>query len=291
MKNNMKGGGSWTSLCPICGIHFRVTFTNKIDFDELLKSIDKSPKLLDMSKKEWKENKEKYIENFHEFKKIEKHTFRDYNKITILIPNSKIIHNAKYIDNNDFKKGDKHFGEVYLTEKPIYDDKKYATYGLPMHTECWNIAKKKFNHELKLDDFLFNKNISSPIKYLDRGYTAYLLEKIKYGDVLEYSNQDLYDEKLILNKKHWYMYYLPSGKSEESQKNSKRIEKIISSNIKGIKKQKEEKIPIKKLKKDRPSPSESATLFKVNTKKKGNDGNIYVVVVNKNGVKRWKKID
>ena len=48
------------------------------------------------------------------------------------------------------------------------------------------------------------------------------------------------------------------------------------------------KIPIKK---DRPSPSESATLFKVNTKKKGNDGKMYVVVVNKNGVKRWKKID
>ena len=73
----MKGGGSWTSLCPICGIHFRVNFTKKIDFDELLESIDKSPKLLEMSKKEWKENKEKYIENFHEFKKIEKHTFKE----------------------------------------------------------------------------------------------------------------------------------------------------------------------------------------------------------------------
>ena len=172
MKNNMKGGGSWTSLCPICGIHFRVNFTNKIDFNELLESIDKSPKLLEMSKKEWKENKEKYIENFHEFKKIEKHTYRDYNKITILLPNSKIIHNAKYIDNNEFKKKEKHFGEVYLTEKPMYDDKKYATYGLPMHTECWNISKK-LNHELKLDDFLFNKNISSPIKYIHRGYKAY----------------------------------------------------------------------------------------------------------------------
>ena len=41
-------------------------------------------------------------------------------------------------------------------------------------------------------------------------------------------------------------------------------------------------------KKNRPSPSESATLFKIGTKKKGNDGNIYIIVTNKNGVKRWK---
>ena len=42
-------------------------------------------------------------------------------------------------------------------------------------------------------------------------------------------------------------------------------------------------------KKDRPSPSESATKFKVGTKKKGNDGNMWIIVENKNGVKRWSK--
>ena len=39
----------------------------------------------------------------------------------------------------------------------------------------------------------------------------------------------------------------------------------------------------------RPSPSESATLFPEGTEKKGNDGNMYVIKVDKNGVKRWKK--
>ena len=43
-------------------------------------------------------------------------------------------------------------------------------------------------------------------------------------------------------------------------------------------------------KKDRPSPSESATTFKVGTKKKGNDGNMWIIVENKNGVKRWSKL-
>ena len=39
---------------------------------------------------------------------------------------------------------------------------------------------------------------------------------------------------------------------------------------------------------ERKSPTQSATLFKVGTKKKGNDGNTWIVVINKNRVKRWK---
>ena len=37
----------------------------------------------------------------------------------------------------------------------------------------------------------------------------------------------------------------------------------------------------------RPSPSESASLYKVGTKKKGNDGNTWIIKENKNGIKRW----
>ena len=40
--------------------------------------------------------------------------------------------------------------------------------------------------------------------------------------------------------------------------------------------------------KKRPSPSDSATLYKIGRKKKGNDGNMWIIVKNKNGVKRWK---
>jgi hypothetical protein len=41
-------------------------------------------------------------------------------------------------------------------------------------------------------------------------------------------------------------------------------------------------------KKERPSPSESATLYKVGTKKTGNDGNTWIIAEASNGVKRWK---
>ena len=45
----------------------------------------------------------------------------------------------------------------------------------------------------------------------------------------------------------------------------------------------------KTLKNKRPSPSISATKFKVGTTKKGNDGNKWIVKENKKGVKRWVK--
>ena len=41
--------------------------------------------------------------------------------------------------------------------------------------------------------------------------------------------------------------------------------------------------------KTRPSPTESATLFSEGTKKRGNDGNMYVISVDKNGRNRWVK--
>jgi hypothetical protein len=40
----------------------------------------------------------------------------------------------------------------------------------------------------------------------------------------------------------------------------------------------------------RKGPSKSATKFKVGTKKKGNDGNMWKIVENKKGTKRWQKI-
>jgi len=43
-------------------------------------------------------------------------------------------------------------------------------------------------------------------------------------------------------------------------------------------------------KKDRPSPSKSATLFKIGTKKIGNDGNEWIIKENKNGIKKWSKV-
>ena len=41
----------------------------------------------------------------------------------------------------------------------------------------------------------------------------------------------------------------------------------------------------------RKGPTESATKFTIGTIKKGNDGNKWIIIQSKNGVKRWKKIE
>lgn len=42
---------------------------------------------------------------------------------------------------------------------------------------------------------------------------------------------------------------------------------------------------------NRPSPSDSATKYKVGTVKKGNDGNMWTIVKTSTGVHRWQKVD
>ena len=46
-----------------------------------------------------------------------------------------------------------------------------------------------------------------------------------------------------------------------------------------------------KTRKVRKGPSESATKFSLGAKKKGNDGLFWKIVQNKNGIKRWQKIE
>ena len=86
--------------------------------------------------------------------------FKSFEDITI------VKHGVKYADNNDFSSKSKNYSEVYF-DYPLYDDD--GTKGLPMHTECWNLAKNKLKHELKFEDFLFNKNkISSFLTFFTK---------------------------------------------------------------------------------------------------------------------------
>ena len=101
-NNEAKGGGSWTSYCPICGLHFAINFD--YFFLYIIKDYEKFYKYkLDSEKKKlWKENKDKIISNYHKFKKIEKYTFSEYNDITLLLPNSIVKHGVEYHDSTEF---------------------------------------------------------------------------------------------------------------------------------------------------------------------------------------------
>ena len=42
---------------------------------------------------------------------------------------------------------------------------------------------------------------------------------------------------------------------------------------------------------NRKAPSQSATKFKKGTKKRGNDGNMWIIDTTSSGIQRWKKIN
>jgi hypothetical protein len=77
-----------------------------------------------------------------------------------------------------------------------------------------------------------------------------------------------------------------TGKKE--QKSTGTAKKAVAKSA--VKKTITKSTATKKAKKDRPSPSESATSVKEGTKKKGNDGNMWVVKKNSAGVQRWVKL-
>lgn len=111
-------------------------------------------------------------------------------------------------------------------------------------------------------------------KLLSNKYGKFKYSSIKFGQekVNNYNTQDY----------SWLMYFINKDEYllESPLKNNKHKQLILK-----------KKFNIDITKKLRPSPSESATIFKVGTKKKGNDKNIWIIVINKDGIKRWKKIN
>ena len=193
-----------------------------------------------------------------------------------------------------------------------------------VHRDCYKITKLKYGDYTSLNKE-FYKNSRQPqnidygfIKNYDSQYynwIRYFYDNIDY--VLESPLKNSKNKKRILNINHHFskkinpafvdflsVYKInnkiPTDKKyvwmekimnttwqlndNLINKYMKYFEKIINNSS-----YEKEKISSNK-KKDRPSPSESATKFKVGTKKKGDDGNMWVIVKNKNGVKRWNKI-
>ena len=91
-------------------------------------------------------------------------------------------------------------------------------------------------------------------------------------------------DKIKLTKKNILKilrgYYHPDDFKKEQKKTLTELLKEVQVYL--------EKDVISK-KKQRPSPSQSATLFKIGHVKKGNDGNLYQVKETKTKVKRWVK--
>lgn len=256
--NNIKGGGCFDVWCPLCGGPLNVHSLHDKEFTNISNQLN------------W------------------------LKKVSILFEGKKVKHGFFETSCNTKFKNKSGESYSYLVEKDN---------GIPLHTECYKLAKIKTGKKLCFEDFdidkfwintkysekmntkkIINKEIST-LSYQNlkkfyfesklAKYIYYAYSDLNYNPILKYWKQD-FDLATLKNKKsEWYLLFNPNGKSDESKKNADRIIKNI-----------------KKLKKNlnRPSPPESATQFNKGTKKKGNDGNMYIIVINKNKVKRWKKL-
>ena len=274
--------------CVICGIQAGPAYYSIYSRLEELKNILDKGRYNVVSKKTHKTLKKekeidpkliKYYRKFiRDINKL-KSKFNWCNKTYLVIDNDLKINNNNLItgDSGSFKRNE----VFYNTEKYFW---KMDNKSLICHKSCYKLLSDKLNYKLKIDDVENKLNDNSLLK--------------SYGKVVDnYTGwQDFPWMEIILNGtgSTRFEILLDDGKKIEISKNidflmdplkNKRNQDRILKIWKPITNKK-----ITKKKKTRPSPSESATLYKVDKKKKGNDGNMYIIVINKNGVKRWKKV-
>ena len=166
-------------------------------------------------------------------------------------------------------------------------------------------------------------NYGVNIKQIDyEGWTV-LMEASKRGDIkilnllLDSGAQDIIDEKFNNEKEEidgWTALMIASyfghrelvdeliqrGANVNIKSNEGESAKDLACKLINLEKKENCKDDLKEIfnknnykggKKERKGPSDSATKFSVGTKKRGNDGNMWIIIKVANGSKRWKKVD
>jgi hypothetical protein len=181
---------------------------------------------------------------------ITKHKYGDYNSLNM------DTHNKGWWNENiNYGFIRKYDSQEYDWLKYFYDNVDYVLES-PLKNSKNKKRILKINHKInkkiipKFIDFLKEYKKNNKIPYKEYKWMKKIIG-YSFGDEKTFNNYMKYFEKII----------------------NKSLNKSLTNK-----------------KKDRPSPSESATKFKVGKKKKGNDGNMWIIVENKNGVKRWSKI-
>ena len=128
---------------------------------------------------------------------------------------------------------------------------------------------------MTLDDFDIKKMTSIGKK--GDLWETYKLSYLNYKEVSKYHEQDFRIDELCKTPKKIYLIYSPLLNNKFSLQNKKRITKNI--------------LRLDKYKpKIRPSPLQSATLFKEHYEMKGHDGKMYkikTIRTKKGQIKRW----
>jgi len=156
--------------------------------------------------------------------------------------------------NNKNKKLNDSNCEQHLPFKDNYES------GIFIHCDCWKFVKITYGIDLHYSNL--------PVNYKDISKQIPPLMNINYGEIKKYWKQDMDFYKIVLDKN---TYMLDSPLVSSNTNNINRIKNIIGQ---------------LKLKKElRPSPPISATFYKNNTIKIGNNNNFWIIKNNK-----WNEI-
>lgn len=248
---------SYDCYCFICGCP-SIGISSSYLKDKIQEYIEIYENEMNKKKKnkfdnDFKKLYEQYNENKNQFMtkclNFIKHT-KWMNNTTMLLYNDQIIHNCKYKYNN-FMKNSKR----YSLEISTYDINEYP-FGVYVHTDCWKYIKDKYNIELKYSiiPLLKGSYIFNPIKF------------IKYGEIEKYMEQYFNFIGIILDNKE-YLCSSPLLKDKNINQINKNFKKL-------------------KIKLGRNSPNISASFYKKDTIKFGNDKYFWII---KNG--KWNKIN
>jgi len=277
--------GVWTTYCCVCGLTTS-DLASWYDIDaqhekNISYETEKAASIL--KKNKWNEKwgiilqSGKFLSSSYSKEYYEDGTV-EFDNFTVNLYNAGMINNFDSSDGNPTKPG-------YL-----------------IHGTCYTLLKEKIPTSTNLFMLLYSVSELNKIIRPD-GY----LKGINYGPIKKYARQD-FEVFNCVDDGNLYLLLNPKYNKE----NMDRIQNIIKQiKTKGIPKlaQAEKKLALsKKFKVDanklhkiksikskspklhRPSPPESATSFPVGKRKKGNDNNMYVVVKNKNNIKRWVKV-
>tara|TARA_B110000908_G_C10266591_1_gene464586 strand:- start:7073 stop:8044 length:972 start_codon:yes stop_codon:yes gene_type:complete len=297
-KYKKQVGGGAETYCYLCGCPI-INYGNKIKkykkykkyFDTLIKKypdylLDSliEYKFPEKIKKEINDN----LENISSFKK--------YNWLAnvSLLHWSGMVIKLKRSDDDGWRMNfTDTFGNNHDTHFDIYPS-------FIVHDDCYKITKLKYGAYTSLNIILHKLNYGIVKKNMEQNYDflKYFYDNIDY--VLESPLKNVKNKERILNINHKINKKI-NPKFIDFLSVYKKNNKIPGKGYKWMKDLIEastgkfniyikyfEKLITKK--NYRPSPLESATKFKTGIMKKGTDGNMWIIVENKNGVKRWRKL-
>lgn len=244
--------GCWDIFCFLCG---NTCHSSTYMVQDLLKDIDMYEKNKGNKyfKKYFKPIYEQYKKNptkiINKLDEVIKNT-KWLNKCTFLCADNKIVHGCSEIYCNIVFK-DKN-NKKYINQ--TYSDEYVDSYGVFLHTDCWNFIKKQYNVDLKYAHL--------PITVFDMTQPQ-IFNFIDYGIIDKYWEQEFNFLKLIIDNNEKLCF-------------SPLVSNIVAKNIKKVFSKLQIRNDIK-----RKSPPVSATFYDENTYKVGNNGNIWTVKNNK----------